>query len=71
MGYYVIDISTHRNNIATIVTKFGIFNYNQPLMGMCASGDIFQAKVDELFSDIQGFITYINVILVFGKESFT
>ena len=33
-------------------------------MGMCASGDIFQAKVDELIGDIEGIKTYIDDILI-------
>ena len=37
-------------------------------MGMCASGDIFQAKVDEMFGDIKGVKTYIDYILVLSKE---
>ena len=36
-------------------------------MGLCASGDIFQAKVDKLFGDIEGVKTYINNKLVLGK----
>ena len=39
-------------------------------MGMCASGGIFQAKVDELLGDIKGVKTYIDDILVLGKDIF-
>ena len=39
-------------------------------MGMCASGDIFQSKVDELLGYIKGIKTYIYYILVLGKGSF-
>ena len=39
-------------------------------MGMCASGDIFQAKVDKLLGDIEGVNNYINGIFVLGKDSF-
>ena len=39
-------------------------------MGMCASGYIFQAKVDKLLSDIEVFKTYINYILVLIKDCF-
>ena len=39
-------------------------------MGMCAYGDIFQSKVDEILSDIKGVKTYIDDILVLGKDSF-
>ena len=39
-------------------------------MGMCASGDIFQANVDELLGDIEGVKTYFGDILVLSKDSF-
>ena len=39
-------------------------------MGMCTSGDIFQAKVDELLSDIENVIIYINDIIVLKKYCF-
>ena len=70
MLYYSISISPVSQYMTTIVTEFGKFRYNRLPMGMCASGDIFQAKVDELLSDIEGVKTYINNILVLGKDSF-
>ena len=39
-------------------------------MGMCTSGDIFQAKVHELLGDINSVKTCINDILVLSKDSF-
>ena len=54
-----------------IVKKFGKFKYKFIPMGMCASGDIFQAKVDELIVDIVGVKKYINDILVLRKEIFS
>ena len=39
-------------------------------MGMCTSGEIFQAKVDELLGDIEGVKTYIDDILVLSKDIF-
>ena len=39
-------------------------------MGKCASGDIFQAKVDNLLGYIKGIKTYIDDILVLSKDSF-
>ena len=38
-------------------------------MGMCASEEIFQAKVDKLISDIKGVKTYIDDIIVLSKDS--
>ena len=40
-------------------------------MGMRASGDIFQAKVDKLPGDTKGVKTYIDDILAFSKYCFT
>ena len=39
-------------------------------MGMCVSSDIFQSKVDELHSDIEGVKTYIDDIMVLDKGFF-
>ena len=39
-------------------------------MRMCASGDIFQAKLNELLSDINGIKTYIDDIIVLSKYIF-
>jgi len=37
---------------------------------MCFSGDIFQAKVDELLGEIKGVKMYITYILVISKGNF-
>ena len=70
MGYYTISISPASQDMTTIVTEFGKFVYNCLPMGMCTSGDIFQAKVDELLSDIEGVRTYIKNILLLTKDCF-
>ena len=67
MGYYTIRLSPASQDMTTIVTEFGKFRYNRLPMGMCASGDIFQAKVDKLLGDIEGVRTYIDDILVLRK----
>ena len=56
--------------MTTFVTEFGKFIYNCLPMGVCDLGDIFQAKLDELLSDIEGVRTYINDIFVLIKDSF-
>ena len=48
MGYYTIRISPETQDMKTIVIGFGKFRYNRLAMGMCASSDIFQEKVDDL-----------------------
>ena len=54
-----------------IVTEFGKFRYNHIPMGICASVNTFQAKVDKFLIDIKEIKKYINGILVLSKEIFS
>ena len=54
MGYYTIRVSPAIQDMKTINNEFGKFRYNRLPMGMCASVDIFQAKVDKILGDIEG-----------------
>ena len=40
-------------------------------MGMCALGDIFQAKAGKLLGGIEGVKTYIHYLLVLRKDKFS
>ena len=64
MGYYTIIIPPASEDMTRIVTEFGKLRYNCLPMGICTSGDIFQARVDELLRDIKGIKTYIDDIIV-------
>ena len=70
MGHYTIKLYPTGQDMMTIVTEFVKFRYNSLLMGMTALVNIFQAKVDKVISDIEGFKTYINDILVLSKDVF-
>ena len=70
MGYYIIRLSPPSQDIATIVTEFGKLRWNCLPISMCASGGIFQDKVDKLLGDIKGVKTYIDDILVLSKDLF-
>ena len=70
MGYYTVRISPATQDMATIVTESWKFKYNCLPMGMCVSGNIFQAKVEKLLGDVKGVKTYIDDILVLGKDRF-
>ena len=54
-----------------MVTEFGKSRYNRLPIRMCALGDIYQDKVDEVISDIKCIKTYIADISVLRKESFS
>ena len=71
MVLYTIRIYPAIQDTTTIVTEFEKFGYNCLPMGMCAAGDILQAKVDELLGDIKIVKTYIGDIIVLRKGCFT
>ena len=68
MGYYTIRIFPAIQDMTTVFTVFDKFRYNRLPMGMCDLGYIFQAKVDELLGDNEGFKTYIYDKLVLSKD---
>ena len=60
MGYYTIRLYPASQEITTIVTEFGKLRYNCLSIRMCASIYIFQAKVDEILSDIKGLVPALD-----------
>ena len=64
----IIRISSASQDMTRLVTKFCKFKYNRIPIGMYASKDIFQVKVDDVLDDIKGVKTYIDYILFFCKE---
>ena len=70
MFYYNITLYSASQDMTKIVTEFGKFIYHRFCMGMCASVDIFQDKVDELLDEIESVKTYTNYMLVLSKYWF-
>ena len=52
MVYYTIEILTESCKLTNTITEFGKFRYNISPVGLCTSGDTFQAKVYDLLGDI-------------------
>ena len=54
IGYYTIRFLNDSEYMTTEVTESGKFKYNCLPMGMCASRDILQYKLDEIIGDSKG-----------------
>ena len=67
----IIRISSASQDMTRLVTKFCKFKYNRIPIGMYASKDIFQVKVDDVLDDIKGVKTYIDNLLVLSKDIFS
>ena len=52
MGYYTIGRLPDSQDMTTIVTEFGKFEYNCLPMAVCSLVDISQSKVDKVIGNI-------------------
>ena len=70
MGYYHIELDPESSRLCTIVLPWGKYEYLKLPMGLCNSPDIFQEKMNELFSGFDYVRAYIDDLLVITKGSF-
>ena len=70
MGYYHMKLSENAKNLCGIVLPWGTYNYNMLPMGLCIGTDVFQARLGQLFADMENILIYIDDILVVTHRSF-
>ena len=70
MGYYHMKLSEEATKLCGIVLPWGTYNYNMLPMGLCIAMDIFQARLGQLFADMENVLIYIDDILVVTHVSF-
>jgi hypothetical protein len=70
MGYYSLRLDLATSNICTIVFPWGVYRYKRLPMGVACSPDIFQAKMNSLFADLEYVLAYIDDLLVLTTDSF-
>ena len=70
MGYYHIELDPESSRLSTIVLPWGKYEYLKLPMGLCNSPDIFQEKMNELFSGLDYVRAYIDDLLIITKGSF-
>ncbi len=70
MGYYHLRLDPATSDICTIVFPWGIYRYKRLPMGVACSPDIFQAKMNGLFADLEWVLAYIDDLLVLTTDSF-
>ena len=70
MGYYHIKLCPFSKKLCTIVLPWGKYEYQKLPMGLCNSPDIFQEKMNELFTGFEYVRTYIDDLLIISNGSF-
>lgn len=66
-GYWSIKLDKSSSLITTFNTPFGRYRYLRLPMGIRSSQDIFQRKVDEALEGLDGVVSIVDDILVFGR----
>ena len=67
MGYYHIQLDPSSRKLCTIVLPWGKYEYQKLPMGLCNSPDIFQEKMNELFTGFKYVRAYIDNLLVISN----
>ena len=70
MGYYHIKLCPQSKRLCSLILPWGKCKYQKLPMGLCNSPDIFQDKMNELFSSLEYVRAYIDDILIVSNESF-
>ena len=70
MGYCHMRLSDKAKQYCGIVLPWGTYNYNMLPMGLCIATEVFQARLGQLFSDMENALIYIDDILVVTHGSF-
>ncbi|XP_041867384.1 uncharacterized protein K02A2.6-like [Melanotaenia boesemani] len=66
-GYWTIKLSHESSLLTTFNTTFGRYRFLRLPFGIISAQDIFQRKIDETYSGLNGVVAIVDDILVFGK----
>lgn len=66
-GYWAIKLDHESSLLTTFNTPYGRYRYLRLPFGLKSSQDEFQRKVDECLEGIQGVVTIVDDILVYGS----
>jgi len=70
MGYYTVHLDLYSQQLCTIVTPWGKYQYLRLPMGVNVSPDVFQEKMSSLMQDLEYVRTYLDDLLIISNGSF-
>jgi hypothetical protein len=68
-GYWQIKVDNESSKLLTLNTPFGRHRFKRLPFGIHSAAEVFQKKISEIISDIEGAANDQDDIIVFGKDS--
>ena len=68
VGYWAVKLSEEASYLTCFSTIFGRYRYLRLPFGLCMSGDEFIRRTDQCVEGLDGGVTIVDDILVFGKK---
>ena len=69
LGYHNLQLDTKSSYLTTFACPFGRYQYKQLPFGAAPVGDMFQHKIDEIFSNVLNVFGIVDDILVIGYDA--
>ncbi|MEW8546431.1 MAG: RNase H-like domain-containing protein, partial [Candidatus Thiodiazotropha sp.] len=66
-AYWSVRLDEPSSYLTTFSTPFARYRYLRLPFGICASSDIFQMKIDEVFEGLSGVTAIVDDILIYGR----
>ena len=70
MGYYTIRLDPGSQDICSIITPFGKYNYLRLLIYIMCAPDIVQETMSNLINGLEFAHTYIDYLVCLSKDHF-
>lgn len=70
-GFYQIPLEESAQNATTFITPYGRYKYHRLPMGVSLAPEIYQRKMTELLTGLEGVICSMDDVLVFGPDEKT
>ncbi|MGH0159873.1 UNVERIFIED_CONTAM: hypothetical protein FKN15_038442 [Acipenser sinensis] len=67
-GYWQIPLTEEASYLITFNTPFGRYRYLRLPFGINSAQEVFHKHITQLFEDLEGVVTYIDDIVIFGKD---
>ena len=66
-GYWTISLDEPSSYFTTFNTPYGRYRFKRLPFGLNCSQDLFQAKIDECYAELDGVVAIVDDILVYGS----